>query len=63
MGFKVARFWGYQIEELRLGYPSAAYLFTVTFKLGVFYPPFLKGGQGGLNNRLIIPLIWLKVVK
>jgi hypothetical protein len=21
-----------------------------------FYPPFLKGGKGGLNNHLIIPL-------
>jgi hypothetical protein len=26
------------------------------YKQGGNYPPFLKGGQGGLNNRLIIPL-------
>jgi hypothetical protein len=25
-------------------------------KVGGFLPPFLKGGQGGLNNCLIIPL-------
>jgi hypothetical protein len=28
----------------------------MTIKIGIFYPPFLKGGKGGLNNRLIIPL-------
>jgi len=26
------------------------------FKLGRNHPPFLKGGQGGLNKGLIIPL-------
>ncbi len=26
------------------------------FKLGKNHPPFLKGGQGGFNKRLIIPL-------
>jgi hypothetical protein len=28
----------------------------MTFQTMHLYPPFLKGGKGGLNKRLIIPL-------
>jgi hypothetical protein len=28
----------------------------MAIQVGFFLPPFSKGGQGGLNKRLIIPL-------
>ena len=38
-------------QALVLGFVNARY-----FPRGFNFPPFLKGGQGGLDKRLIIPL-------
>jgi hypothetical protein len=32
------------------------FIINMAFQSKLFYPPFLKGGKGGLNKCLIIPL-------